>query len=84
VLFIVNDYLDVALESYADGLHLGQDDLPMKVARKWLPIGKIVGISATNVEEATRAQSDGADYVAVGQYTRRPQKNLSRLSGWKP
>ncbi len=66
VLFIVNDYLDVALGTDADGLHLGQDDLPVKVARRLLPLGKIVGSSATTVEQAMAAQSEGADYVAVG------------------
>ena len=66
VLFIINDYLDVALETDADGLHLGQDDLPVKAARKLLPLGKIVGGSATTVEQAIKIQSEGADYVAVG------------------
>jgi len=66
VLFIINDYLDVALATDADGLHLGQDDLPIKVARKLLPLGKIVGCSTTTVEQAVTAQSEGADYIAVG------------------
>jgi len=66
VLFIINDYLDVALGTDADGLHLGQDDLPVKVARKLLPLGKILGCSTTTVEQATKAQSEGADYIAVG------------------
>jgi len=65
VLFIVNDYLDLALAADADGLHLGQDDLPIKVARKLLPIDKILGGSAHTVEEAVAAESDGADYIAV-------------------
>ncbi|MFC2004991.1 thiamine phosphate synthase, partial [Chloroflexota bacterium] len=65
VLFIINDYLDVALDSDADGLHLGQDDLPVKVARKLLPPGKIIGCSTTAPELAVTAQSDGADYIAV-------------------
>ena len=66
VLFIINDYLDVALGTDADGLHLGQDDLPVKVARKLLPLGKIIGCSTTTVELAVTAQSEGADYIAVG------------------
>jgi thiamine-phosphate pyrophosphorylase len=66
VLFIMNDYLDVALGTDADGLHLGQDDLPVKVARRLLPLGKIVGGSATTVEQAVKAQAQGADYIAVG------------------
>ncbi|MFC1986600.1 thiamine phosphate synthase [Chloroflexota bacterium] len=66
VLFIINDYLDVALGIDADGLHLGQDDLPVKVARKLLPLGKILGCSTSTLEQAIAAQSEGADYVAVG------------------
>jgi len=66
VLFIVNDYLDIALATDADGLHLGQDDLPITVARRLLPLDKIVGCSTTTVEQAVTAQSEGADYVAVG------------------
>lgn len=66
VLFIVNDYLDVALAAGADGLHLGQDDLPLAQARKLLPVDKLLGCSCTTVSQAERAQSEGADYVAVG------------------
>ncbi len=66
VLFIMNDYLDLALETDADGLHVGQDDLPVRVARKLLPIDKILGASVRTIEEATTAQSEGADYLGVG------------------
>jgi len=66
VLFIMNDYLDLALATNADGLHLGQKDLPLKVARQLLPIDKILGISTTNVDQAITAESEGADYIAVG------------------
>lgn len=66
VLFIINDHLDIALASDADGLHLGQDDLSISVARQLLPLDKIVGYSTTTVEQAIQAQSEGADYVAVG------------------
>lgn len=65
-LFIMNDYLDVALDSDADGLHLGQDDLPVKAARRLLPPGKIIGCSTTSPELAKAARADGADYIAVG------------------
>lgn len=66
VLFIINDYLDIALAVAADGLHLGQNDLPVKVTRQLLPIDKILGGSATTVEQATIIESEGADYIAVG------------------
>lgn len=66
VLFIVNDHLDIALASGADGLHLGQDDLPLSAARRLLPIDTIIGCTTRTVESALRAQDEGADYVAVG------------------
>jgi thiamine-phosphate pyrophosphorylase len=66
VLFIINDYLDVALAVEADGLHIGQEDLPVAVARKLLPLDKILGCSVVSAEQAQEAESAGADYVAVG------------------
>jgi len=66
VLFIVNDYLDLALATGADGLHLGQSDLPIGVARRLLPIDKILGCSTTTINQALNAESEGADYIAVG------------------
>jgi thiamine-phosphate pyrophosphorylase len=74
VLFIVNDYLDLVLAADADGLHLGQDDLPVSEARRLLPTGKIIGCSTTGVDQAVKAQSDGADYVAVGAIYPTPSK----------
>jgi thiamine-phosphate pyrophosphorylase len=65
-LFIVNDYLDVAMAVDADGLHVGQSDLPLPVVRRQLPVDKIVGCSVTTVAQAIKAQTEGADYVAVG------------------
>jgi len=65
-LFIVNDHLDIALAADADGLHVGQDDLPVSIARRQLPIGKLIGCSVANVQEAKQAKNDGADYVACG------------------
>ncbi|MDN5347104.1 MAG: thiamine-phosphate pyrophosphorylase [Clostridia bacterium] len=64
--FIVNDRLDVALAVDADGVHVGQDDLPAAVARRLLGPGKILGVSVATVEEALRALADGADYLGVG------------------
>jgi len=65
-LFIVNDYLDIAIASDADGLHIGLDDLPLKTARRLLPIGKIIGCSVDNVSQAVIAEAEDADYIAAG------------------
>lgn len=64
-LFIVNDSLDVALAAGADGVHLGQDDLPVAEARAAAPPGFIVGVSVGDVAEAKTAAAGGADYVAL-------------------
>ncbi|MBE3582117.1 MAG: thiamine phosphate synthase [Thermoanaerobacteraceae bacterium] len=64
--FIVNDRLDVALAVEADGVHLGQDDLPASIARRLLGPGRILGVSVGSVEEAWDAQAAGADYLGVG------------------
>lgn len=66
VLFIINDYLDLAIAVEADGLHVGQEDLPVKIARRLLPMEKILGGSARTVEQARAVQSEGADYIGVG------------------
>ncbi len=66
VLFIINDYLDLALAIEADGLHIGQDDLPVEVARKLLPVDKVLGCSVATVTEARSAEAAGADYIGVG------------------
>ena len=65
-LFIINDHLDIALASDADGLHLGQNDLPIKVARRLLPIDKVLGYSTNTLEQALTAEAEGADYIGVG------------------
>jgi thiamine-phosphate pyrophosphorylase len=65
-LFIINDRLEIALAVDADGLHVGQEDLPAGVARSLLPAGKILGCSARTVAEALQARDDGADYLGVG------------------
>jgi thiamine-phosphate pyrophosphorylase len=65
VTFIVNDYIDIALESDADGVHLGQGDVPLPEARKRVG-NKIIGISTHALEEALEAERQGADYIGVG------------------
>ncbi|MFP3879882.1 MAG: thiamine phosphate synthase [Dehalococcoidia bacterium] len=66
ILLIVNDYLDIAMAVEADGLHVGQGDLPMPVIRRELPIDSIVGCSVTTLSQAMQAENEGADYIAVG------------------
>jgi len=65
-LFIVNDRVDIALAADADGVHVGDDDMPVPVARRLLGSGKIIGRSVANEEEALRAVAEGADYVSIG------------------
>jgi len=65
-LLIINDRLDVALAVEADGVHLGQDDMPVPLARRVAGEQLIIGVSAETVEEALRAESEGADYLGVG------------------
>src|SRR5439155_1767367 len=65
-LFIVNDRVDLALAVEADGAHVGQDDLPVREARRLLPPPMILGVSTHNQDQARRARDDGADYIAVG------------------
>jgi thiamine-phosphate diphosphorylase len=73
-LLIVNDHLDVALASGADGCHLGQDDTPFPVARANAPPGFLLGQSTHSIPEAVRAQEEGADYVGVGSVFRTMSK----------
>lgn len=65
VLFIVNDRVDIALAAKADGVHVGQGDIPAAVLMKFVPPDFIIGVSAGTAEEALRAEKDGADYVAL-------------------
>ncbi len=66
VPFIVNDRVDVAIGSRADGVHLGQDDLPIPLARKLMGEAAVIGGSAGSIEEARRCLSEGADYIGFG------------------
>lgn len=65
-LFIVNDRLDIALLAQADGVHLGQTDVPVKDARRLLGPDKIIGATARTAEQAVCARKDGADYLGSG------------------
>ncbi|MGO5066158.1 thiamine phosphate synthase [Clostridium sp. LCP25S3_F8] len=66
VPIIINDRLDIAQAIDADGVHLGQKDMPLNIARKILGKDKIIGISVGNVEEALEAENNGADYLGIG------------------
>lgn len=64
-LFQINDRVDIALAVNADGVHLGQSDMPCGVTRKLLGVEKIIGITVHNLAEAVQAESIGADYLGV-------------------
>ena len=74
-LFIVNDHVDIAIAADADGVHLGQDDLPPSVVRQ-LPgfHGRLIGRSTHSLEQARTAMDEGADYFAVGPVFPTPTK----------
>ena len=63
---IINDRVDVALAIDADGVHVGQSDMPCDITRKLIGEDKILGVSAATIEEAKKAENDGADYIGTG------------------
>ncbi|NNE45302.1 MAG: thiamine phosphate synthase [Rhodothermales bacterium] len=82
VPMIVNDRVDVALAIEADGVHLGQDDLPVHIARRILGDDAIVGGTATTVEQARRAEAEGATYVGFGPvYSTQSKANPASVKG---
>lgn len=66
VPLIINDRVDVAIAVGADGVHVGQDDLPCAIVRSMVGEDMIIGVSASSLTEALKAQQDGADYIGVG------------------
>ncbi len=66
VPLIINDRVDVALAIDADGVHVGQSDMPCDITRQLIGNDKILGVSAATIEEAKKAQKDGADYIGTG------------------
>ena len=66
VPLIINDRVDVALAIDADGVHVGQSDMPCDVTRRLIGEDKILGVSASTVDEAQKAEKDGADYIGTG------------------
>ena len=83
-LFIVNDHVDLALAVGADGVHLGQHDLPVELVRPLVPAGFIVGVSTNNAAEARAAEAAGASYVAVGAIFRTASKARERTRAASP
>ncbi|MBK5445620.1 thiamine phosphate synthase [Peribacillus sp. TH24] len=63
---IINDRVDIALAVGADGVHIGQDDLPLSVIKQLVPDNMIIGVSVSTLEEAIEAEQNGADYIGVG------------------
>lgn len=80
-LFIVNDRVDIAAAADADGVHLGQQDLPMAITRQILGPDKLVGRSTTNPTELKRALDEGADYIGVGPVHETPTKPGKAAAG---
>ena len=80
-LFIINDRVDIALASNADGIHLGQDDLDLKTARKLLGYSKIIGISANNEIDISKALEEDCDYIGIGPIFKTSTKNNKRPLG---
>lgn len=63
---IINDHIDIAMAVGAEGIHIGQSDMPATIARKIVGPDMIIGVSASNYDEAKQAVQDGADYLGVG------------------
>ncbi len=83
VTFIVNDYIDIALAVDADGVHLGQDDMPIEEVRKIMGRRKILGVSTHNLKQAIQAENSGADYIGFGPIFHTGTKDAGRPRGLK-
>jgi len=79
--FMVNDHADIAAAVDADGVHLGQDDLPIEFARKLLGRAKLIGISTHSLEQARAAEAAGADYIGFGPIFKTSTKDAGRTQG---
>ncbi|WP_373899779.1 thiamine phosphate synthase [Haloimpatiens sp. FM7315] len=81
VPFVINDNIDVAVKCGADGVHIGQEDMPLNEARKIIGEDKILGVSVGTVEEAKLAEKLGADYLGVGAiFTTSTKKDARNIS----
>ncbi|MDY6013084.1 thiamine phosphate synthase [Clostridium sp.] len=79
-IFLVNDRVDIAMAIDADGVHIGQDDMDCKLARKLLGRDKIIGVSTKTLEESKKAVEDGADYLGCGAIYSTDTKDTNILS----
>ncbi|MFH0855181.1 MAG: thiamine phosphate synthase [Candidatus Omnitrophota bacterium] len=77
-LFIVNDNPDIARLSGSDGLHIGQNDIPVQDARRMLGRDKLIGVSCYSLGQALKAQKEGADYIGIGPVFKTQTKRDSR------
>jgi thiamine-phosphate pyrophosphorylase len=78
---IINDYVDIAKAVDADGVHLGQDDMPVEEARKVLGKRKVIGISTHSLAQAVSAEQSGADYIGFGPVFQTLTKDAGRPKG---
>ena len=84
VTFIINDFVDIALLVDADGVHVGQEDLPVDAVRRLLGPNKIIGLSTHSPEQAQKAQGVGADYIGVGPvYATQTKENVCAPTGFE-
>ncbi|WP_319561115.1 thiamine phosphate synthase [Marispirochaeta sp.] len=79
VPLLVDDRLDLAMAVGADGLHLGQKDLPLDAVKRLWPQGRIFGVSVSRPEEIARAEADGADYLGIGAFPTETKKDYSSV-----
>jgi len=77
-LLVVNDRVDVAILADADGVHVGQEDLPLAEARRLVGAGRLIGVSTHTVEDALAAEAGGADYIGFGPMYPTPSKANAR------
>lgn len=80
-MFIINDYVDTVLAVNADGVHLGQEDMPIQEARKILGKDKIIGVSTHSLKQALEAERAGADYIGFGPIFRTTTKDAGKPRG---
>ncbi|MFH1231190.1 MAG: thiamine phosphate synthase, partial [Planctomycetota bacterium] len=82
VIFIINNRIDIALLSQADGVHLGETDISIRDARRLLGADKIIGATSHSIKEALDAEKNGADYISVGPFFPSPTKPLLKPRGF--